>query len=625
MNAFISKKNISPVFKNILLIIFIFNSTHINAQQSKIDSLKNKISFTKADTLKIFLYEDLGQAYRDEKKMDSSVLSYTKSLEINEKNNYSIQRQCWTIGAIDYILYEMGNYSESLKYASREQVLSEQLNDTLQKAGSNLVFGHDYRELGDYRQSLNHFFKAREILKIYDKHRNPIENAYPVQCIAEVYLKMNKLDSALIFTQLAYKLALARSYYPIMLYSIRILGDIYQAKGDDERALAYYREYVPDYVKYKEQNRDLGFVFSNMAKIFQKKGEMDSLVFYAKKSFSNAQQYSDEQNLFNAATLLSQYYDGRDDHEAFSYLQIASQAKDSMRSSDKIKQAQVLSFNEQVREKEQQEADVKETARNRMIIMIAAILVAIISSLIWYRIRQLRLKYKTILEQKEAEKLKVKYEKQLLELEARALRAQMNPHFIFNCMNSIKALVQQKEEDKAVTYLTTFSKLIRTIFQNSDKREITLFDEIETCKLYTQLESMRFGNKFSYHFNIDETIDLKSMQVPALIIQPFIENAIWHGIMPKEEGGTLSVTILKNDDIISCIIDDDGVGREVSKQNKFKAGPSEHQSKGVHLTQSRLDLDNALNNRNASVEIIDKVSAEGKPAGTKIVLKFVEF
>ena len=134
-----------------------------------------------------------------------------------------------------------------------------------------------------------------------------------------------------------------------------------------------------------------------------------------------------------------------------------------------------------------------------------------------------------------AEKQKSIHEKELLEMEARALRAQMNPHFIFNCMNSIKSLIQKNDQDKAVTYLTTFSKLIRTIFQNSDKREISLYDEIETCKLYTQLESMRFGNKFNYYFKVDETIDLKSVQVPALIIQPFIENAIWHGIMPKEK------------------------------------------------------------------------------------------
>ena len=102
--------------------------------------------------------------------------------------------------------------------------------------------------------------------------------------------------------------------------------------------------------------------------------------------------------------------------------------------------------------------------------------------------------------------------------------------------------MQKDEREKAIAYLTTFSKLIRTIFQNSNKREITLFDEIETCRLYTQLESMRFANKLSYLFEVDETIDLKSVRVPALILQPFIENAIWHGIMPKENGGTIHLS-----------------------------------------------------------------------------------
>jgi sensor histidine kinase YesM len=218
----------------------------------------------------------------------------------------------------------------------------------------------------------------------------------------------------------------------------------------------------------------------------------------------------------------------------------------------------------------------------------------------------------------------VQYEKEVHELEAKALRAQMNPHFIFNCMNSIKSLMQKDENEKAVTYLTTFSKLIRTVFQNSDKREISLYDEIETCHLYTQLESMRFGNKFSYAFNIDETLDLKSIMVPALILQPFIENAIWHGIMPKEDGGKVIVKVTKTGHTINCIIDDDGIGREISKQNKFLSKDPMHESKGEHLTQIRLDLDNLLNERNAYLKTIDKMDKDGKSVGTMVVLTIYE-
>ena len=230
---------------------------------------------------------------------------------------------------------------------------------------------------------------------------------------------------------------------------------------------------------------------------------------------------------------------------------------------------------------------------------------------------------KTALIKSLQEKTTIQHE--MLELEAKALRSQMNPHFIFNCMNSIKSLIQQKEDDKAIKYLTTFSKLLRTILENSDKREITLHDEIETCRLYMQLEGLRFGNKFQYDIEVDPEIDIKSVQVPALILQPFIENAIWHGILPKKEDGFIKVSIEKEGEAIYCIIDDNGVGRAVSIKNSSRHQYPNHQSKGEKITRSRLDLDNALNHRNASVETIDKANEEGEATGTRIVLTFKEF
>lgn len=211
----------------------------------------------------------------------------------------------------------------------------------------------------------------------------------------------------------------------------------------------------------------------------------------------------------------------------------------------------------------------------------------------------------------------------LLELEAKALRTQMNPHFIFNCLNSIKSLIQQKENKKAVTYLTTFSKLIRTLFNNADKKEISLFDEIETCKLYLQLEAIRFDTKFTYAVSVDENIDLKSIQVPALIIQPFIENAIWHGIVPKNNGGNVSLTVSGNNGFIEIAIEDNGIGREASQQNKSGSNLT-HQSKGVNLTQARLELDNLLQQRQATLVTIDKKDETGTITGTKVIITIKE-
>jgi len=217
------------------------------------------------------------------------------------------------------------------------------------------------------------------------------------------------------------------------------------------------------------------------------------------------------------------------------------------------------------------------------------------------------------------ERLKAAHEKELLEMEARALRAQMNPHFIFNCMNSIKALIQTDDKQKATDYLTTFSKLIRTLFQNSDKRQISLYDELETCRLYTQLEAMRLNGKLKYDFTIDPNVDLKSLMVPALTIQPFIENAIWHGIVPKEQG-TINITVKQNEDAIVCEVDDDGIGREMSQLNK-PATPVIHESKGDHLSQERLNLEKMLNDTNTSIETIDRYD-NTQPAGTKVIITF---
>lgn len=218
------------------------------------------------------------------------------------------------------------------------------------------------------------------------------------------------------------------------------------------------------------------------------------------------------------------------------------------------------------------------------------------------------------------EQVKLGYEKELLELEARALRAQMNPHFIFNCMNSIKALIQMDEKNKSVIYLTTFSRLIRTIFQNADRKEISLYEEIETCRLYTQLESMRFDDKLQYNFDIDTDTDFKSIMVPPLILQPFIENAIWHGIMPKESAGKLSVSIHAKDDKVFCTVEDDGIGRSKAIHNNNIYAM--HESKGMKLTQSRLEINNILNQRNATVEIIDKVNGADQSGGTIVLLMF---
>jgi LytS/YehU family sensor histidine kinase len=147
-----------------------------------------------------------------------------------------------------------------------------------------------------------------------------------------------------------------------------------------------------------------------------------------------------------------------------------------------------------------------------------------------------------------------------------------------------------------------------------------LIKKRSACTTKLQLEALRFDTKFSYAINVDETIDLKSLSVPALIVQPFIENAIWHGIVPKDTSGNVSLNVMRYDNAVEIAVDDNGIGREASMLNKEKENIG-HQSKGVTLTQSRLELDNTLKQRKAELIITDKADNTGKAIGTRVVIK----
>jgi LytS/YehU family sensor histidine kinase len=204
------------------------------------------------------------------------------------------------------------------------------------------------------------------------------------------------------------------------------------------------------------------------------------------------------------------------------------------------------------------------------------------------------------------------------ELEMEALRAQMNPHFIFNSLNSINMFILENNKLQASEYLSKFSRLIRLILQNSKEAFISLESELEALQLYLELESLRFDNKFEYKISVDEDIDTTTLKVPPLIIQPYAENAIWHGLMHKKEKGHLEIKLYQQDEILFCKITDDGIGRKKAAELKSKS--STHKSMGIKITENRIAM-MQLNGDNKSVEIKDLVYADGSAAGTEVVLR----
>jgi sensor histidine kinase YesM len=211
-------------------------------------------------------------------------------------------------------------------------------------------------------------------------------------------------------------------------------------------------------------------------------------------------------------------------------------------------------------------------------------------------------------------------ERKLVEYQLKALRAQMNPHFIFNSLNSILLFMLDHDVDAAHRYLTKFSRLMRSTLEHSKSESVPLADELETLGCYIELEALRLDNAFDYAIEVAPGIDIARVIIPPMLIQPYVENAIKHGLKPAGPGGMLLIGIYLEGDSIVCSVTDNGVGR-TGARTQARAGDGAHRSRGMGVTRERLDTLSSLSRQRYGLEIIDLVGAEGAPMGTRVNIR----
>lgn len=225
-----------------------------------------------------------------------------------------------------------------------------------------------------------------------------------------------------------------------------------------------------------------------------------------------------------------------------------------------------------------------------------------------------------ILDFQKRDRLKIEFERKLADVKMNALRAQINPHFIFNCLNSIDYYIIKNESQKASEYLNQFSRLIRLILQNSSANFVPLKDELEALQLYMQMESMRFNHRFDYEVKIEKNLDTETLEIPPMLLQPYVENAIWHGLMPKMGKGAIQVAITREEGYLRCIIEDNGIGREKAELFKISNHFTKKRSMGMAITQNRIELLNQQLGANTTVNIIDLKDYHNRAIGTRVEL-----
>ena len=615
-----------------LSFLLIFCMENIQAQESRtLDSLKLELKSAKEDTNKVDLLYRISRSYilGDVSKQ---VPYIDDMLELSIKLNYyrGIGRAYCSYA--DH--YLRVNYPEkALPYLRKADSLCQ---DGKYDAGIpvvNNLFGIYYKGKGDYERALLKYQKALSYYKktgkekhqaitlseisnlFYLMNRYSDSEDYRLKAI-EIFRRINERHSESIeLTNLGLQLLVVEKYNKaekflnlslkiqeefqnkyVISRSLRGLGEIYNSKGMYQDALeTLEKSYqtlssIPDTL-------EMSYTRKTQADVFKEMKAYDSSIVYMNEATSLARlanadsiemndfytfyynMYREMGSYEKALLYFERVIENRD--ELFSKETDAkiSELKEKYESTQKEQELKLMRQQERLSAIEIQEKEAKIRERTYLLIALGILLVSII---IWMYFRR---RQKVL-----------KYEMYSAQLEHKALRTQMNPHFIFNSLNSIQRMYVEGNMDEANDFLTEFSGLIRNILENSNHDKITLNEEINTLKSYLELEKLRTKDKFDFTIDVDESIDQYNYKVPPLVIQPFVENAIWHGVLPGDRKGEIQVKLTKVGDRIRVEVTDSGVG--FSAENTKK-----HESHGINITEKRIG---------------SKVNIKSSAEGTKI-------
>ncbi len=376
-------------------------------------------------------------------------------------------------------------------------------------------------------------------------------------------------DSSIYYYEKSIKYSAHSSLYETSANSLGNLGTIYSDLRQPEKAIAYYKKGIIQ-AKKVDDIYELWWIYRDMSNMYLKLADTSN----AYRNFVLYKKYSDKWiSKGNSESLV----DARIRYEA------DTQNKEVELLSLRLKNNRLLNYG-----------------------LAGFILLTTLIGLLLFRGSKLKDKRRLS-----------EMNRKISEVTQANLRQQMNPHFIFNTLNSIQYYMYQHDKLATNNYLTKFASLMRKVLDNSQHTSVPLSDELTALNLYLELESIRFKDKFEYKITVDEEIDPLMHEVPTMLIQPYVENSICHGLMPKEGKGFVNIDLKLKDDYILCVIEDNGIGRDAAKERNLKR-ENNHNSLGTQITKSRLDLVNELYGTSLQTIYTDIKDENGDSAGTRV-------
>lgn len=557
-------------------------------------------------------YVLLGQAIWAQSKFDQALEAFDQAaFYFSQFNDSTALGRTYVRMAL--LEEERGNYEPSFQYCLK--ALRFNRNEAF------LSLGQLYADVGDYETARDYYRKISPRLKVSTYLK-----------IGETYDLQANYDSALYYYQLYIKESRDLSK-KTLTKAYALLGGLYLKLKKYETALSYLNRALTDFKEDNNRNWIMR-VLLELGKTYKERGEVNKAIKTTNELLTDAEESGARQYSRDAHYLLFQLYDQIEKNDsAYVHLKQYTTLNDEIgidlsarklaffKTSHERAQARlnIALLNQQRR---LQQEELKQTAQQRTFLLIGILAIVVIGLVLVRNVLLKKREEKHLRELAETElrMQKLETKKRLGDLEMQVLRTQMNPHFLFNSLNSINRFILQNNKAQASLYLTKFSRLVRMILHNSQNKLITLEQELESLKLYLSLEALRFDDHFTYTITVQDDLDVTLLKVPPLIIQPYAENAVWHGLMHKEEKGQLDIDVGSEAGFIYIKIMDNGIGRQKAATLQEKVVET-HKSMGLGITSQRIAMVQEATDHEPVVIINDLVDTNGNPCGTEVTLK----
>lgn len=613
--------------KIFLLFSFAVFFNNLFAQSNNLlPELHAKLAASK-DSVRVEAFSKIGKYYMHQDNFDSAKYYFEEAFSLSDKIGLEIGK-CRSNNNLGALHTKYNRFDKALAFHLEAIRIAEKINDYRDMSAANNNIANIYLDQKKNALAIEYLHKALDAQK---KAKDTIGISIIYTNLSNNYKELNEDSLAWKYNDMGMEICNtmkqrknnapmdSANLVNIRQYLLQVKASLLEKKKEFSQALVIYRQLFEE-VSTKDGIEEKATYQKQMASVYSQTGEFAKSLVHAENALRFLKQDSIPNLYKDIYEIQAKAYAGLGMYQkAFESQLLFKQINDSVFNKEKLT---ITSDMQAKYDSEKKDAQIlqlnKEKKSQRTIIGLTAGIAAILLGLLALAYRSRKLKEKLLIQKQKADTILL--EKKATSVELLALRSQMNPHFIFNSLNSVSNYILKADTANANLYLTKFSNLMRRNLEQSKSKEINLTEEAKLLEQYLELEKMRFGNKMECSISIADSLLEEDIRIPSMVIQPYVENAVKHGMpMGADAQGVLKINFQLLENKLLCTIEDNGPGIKATLSQNVSP---HHHSLGANITQNRIDLINSMQEEKIIVEIVDKKDIDAGASGTVVKISF---